>query len=98
MLSLRYPKAMAGRANAAINVFGFIGMFSGQWGIVTPSSAPKRSPGTSPMSPRRSWRTSTRTASSGSAPKSVPGDYLVGKVTPKGETELPPEERLLRGR
>src|SRR5439155_2813923 len=26
-----------------------------------------------------------------------PGDYLVGKVTPKGETELRPEERLLRG-
>ena len=26
----------------------------------------------------------------------TPGDYLVGKVTPKGETELTPEERLLR--
>ena len=25
-----------------------------------------------------------------------PGDMLVGKVTPKGETELTPEERLLR--
>ncbi|HSQ37344.1 MAG TPA: DNA-directed RNA polymerase subunit beta [Acidimicrobiia bacterium] len=25
-----------------------------------------------------------------------PNDYLVGKVTPKGETELTPEERLLR--
>ena len=24
------------------------------------------------------------------------GDILVGKVTPKGETELTPEERLLR--
>ncbi len=24
------------------------------------------------------------------------GDYLVGKVTPKGETELTAEERLLR--
>jgi predicted MFS family arabinose efflux permease len=33
ILSLRYPKAMAGRANTAINVFGFIGMFGGQWGI-----------------------------------------------------------------
>jgi predicted MFS family arabinose efflux permease len=33
ILSLRYPKAMAGRANTAINVFGFIGMFSGQWSI-----------------------------------------------------------------
>ena len=26
----------------------------------------------------------------------VPGDVLVGKVTPKGDTELTPEERLLR--
>jgi DNA-directed RNA polymerase subunit beta len=26
----------------------------------------------------------------------VPGDIIVGKVTPKGETELTPEERLLR--
>src|SRR3954469_18075832 len=26
----------------------------------------------------------------------VPGDILVGKVTPKGETEMTPEERLLR--
>ena len=33
LVSRRYPKAMAGRANTAINVFGFIGMFSGQWGI-----------------------------------------------------------------
>jgi predicted MFS family arabinose efflux permease len=33
ILSRRYPKAMAGRANTALNVVGFIGMFSGQWGI-----------------------------------------------------------------
>ena len=33
IVSRRYPKEMAGRANTAINVFGFIGMFSGQWGI-----------------------------------------------------------------
>jgi len=33
ILSRRYPKAMAGRASTAINVFGFAGMFSGQWGI-----------------------------------------------------------------
>src|SRR5690606_10834710 len=25
-----------------------------------------------------------------------PGDILVGKITPKGETQLPPEEKLLR--
>jgi predicted MFS family arabinose efflux permease len=33
IVSRRYPKAMAGRANTAINVFGFVGMFTGQWGI-----------------------------------------------------------------
>jgi predicted MFS family arabinose efflux permease len=27
----RYPKEMAGRVNAGINVFGFFGMFTGQW-------------------------------------------------------------------
>jgi DNA-directed RNA polymerase subunit beta len=25
-----------------------------------------------------------------------PGDVLVGKITPKGETQLSPEEKLLR--
>jgi DNA-directed RNA polymerase subunit beta len=29
-------------------------------------------------------------------PEEITGDILVGKVTPKGETELTPEERLLR--
>ena len=33
ILSRRYPKEMSGRANTGINVFGFIGMFSGQWGV-----------------------------------------------------------------
>jgi len=33
ILSRRYPKEISGRANTAINLFGFIGMFSGQWGI-----------------------------------------------------------------
>jgi MFS family permease len=33
ILSRRYPKAMAGRANTAINVFAFVGTFVGQWGI-----------------------------------------------------------------
>ena len=35
-------------------------------------------------------------ASSAWAPTCAPGDILVGKVTPKGETELTAEERLLR--
>ena len=33
ILSRRYPKEMSGRANTGINVFGFVGMFSGQWGV-----------------------------------------------------------------
>jgi predicted MFS family arabinose efflux permease len=33
ILSRRYPKAMAGRANTALNVAGFVGMFAGQWGV-----------------------------------------------------------------
>jgi len=33
LLSRRYPKAMAGRVNTAINLIGFIGMFAGQWGV-----------------------------------------------------------------
>ena len=33
ILARRYPKEMAGRVNTALNVFGFVGMFSGQWGI-----------------------------------------------------------------
>jgi hypothetical protein len=33
ILGRRYPKAMAGRVNTAVNVVGFVGMFGGQWGI-----------------------------------------------------------------
>ena len=40
--------------------------------------------------------TSTSAASSASARRCSAGDILVGKVTPKGETELTAEERLLR--
>ena len=38
----------------------------------------------------------TKTALSASAQRLRAGDILVGKVTPKGETELTAEERLLR--
>jgi predicted MFS family arabinose efflux permease len=31
VVSARYPRAMAGRVNTGINVFGFVGMFTGQW-------------------------------------------------------------------
>ena len=33
LLAKRYPKEMAGRVNTALNVFVFIGMFSGQWAV-----------------------------------------------------------------
>ncbi len=33
LLSRRYPREMAGRVNTALNVFVFIGMFSGQWAV-----------------------------------------------------------------
>jgi predicted MFS family arabinose efflux permease len=33
IVSRRTPKEMAGRANTAINMIGFVGMFSGQWAI-----------------------------------------------------------------
>ena len=62
----------------------------------TPSWARRRSPGTSRTSPRRSWPTSTSAGIIRIGAEVVPGDILVGKVTPKGETELTPEERLLR--
>jgi predicted MFS family arabinose efflux permease len=31
LLTRRYPKEMAGRVNSTLNVFVFVGMFSGQW-------------------------------------------------------------------
>jgi len=33
LLSRRYPTEMVGRANTGVNVFGFSGMFLGQWGM-----------------------------------------------------------------
>lgn len=33
LLTRRYPKEMAGRVNTALNVFVFVGMFSGQWAV-----------------------------------------------------------------
>jgi len=33
LFSRRYPTAMAGRVNSALNVSVFIGMFSGQWAV-----------------------------------------------------------------
>ncbi len=33
LYSRRFPKEMAGRVNTALNVFVFVGMFSGQWAV-----------------------------------------------------------------
>ena len=41
-------------------------------------------------------RTSTRRASFISVAEMQPGDILVGKITPKGESPMTPEEKLLR--
>ena len=62
----------------------------------TPNSATRKSPEIFRTSATTRSKTSTKTVSSVSAQRSSPGDILVGKVTPKGETELTPEERLLR--
>ncbi len=60
ILSRRFPKAMAGRANTAINVFGFVGMFSGQWtfGLVLdlwPPSAQGYAPAAYPWALGMTW-------------------------------------------
>ena len=57
---------------------------------------PEEVTATSRTSATRHSRSSTSPASRSSAPKSTAGDILVGKVTPKGETQLTPEEKLLR--
>ena len=62
----------------------------------TPSWARRRSPATSRTSARRCSPTSTSAGIIRIGAEVGNGDILVGKVTPKGETELTPEERLLR--
>jgi len=60
-----------------------------------PSWATRRSRATSRTAPRSRCATSTTGASCASA-RVGSGDLLVGKVTPKGETELTAEEKLIR--
>ena len=62
----------------------------------TPSSAPRRSPATSRTSSEEVLADLDERGIIRIGAEVVPGDILVGKVTPKGETELTPEERLLR--
>ena len=62
----------------------------------TRSSARKRSRATSRTSAKRPSRTSTSRGIVRIGAEVKPGDILVGKITPKGETQLSPEEKLLR--
>ena len=62
----------------------------------TPSSVPRKSLATSRTSPTRSSPTLDERGIIRIGAEVRDGDVLVGKVTPKGETELTPEERLLR--
>ena len=62
----------------------------------TPSSVPRKSPATSRTCPRRCSAQLDERGIIHIGAEVDAGDILVGRVTPKGETELTPEERLLR--
>ncbi len=66
------------------------------WKPATPSWAPKRSPVTSPTWAKTPSATWTNGGIIRVGAEVHTGDILVGKVTPKGETDLTAEERLLR--
>ena len=62
----------------------------------TPSWVRRKSRATFPTSPRRFLRNLDESGIIRIGATVKPGDILVGKVTPKGETQLTPEEKLLR--
>ena len=62
----------------------------------TPSWGRKKSRATFPTSPIRFLRNLDESGIIRIGATVKPGDILVGKVTPKGETQLTPEEKLLR--
>ncbi len=62
----------------------------------TPSSDRRRSPATSRTSARRACANLDERGIIYVGAEVGPGDILVGKITPKGETELTAEEKLLR--
>jgi len=62
----------------------------------TPSWALRKLRPTFPTWATRHWRSSMRPAIAFIGAEVRAGDILVGKVTPKGETQLTPEEKLLR--
>ena len=62
----------------------------------TPSSGPRRSRATSRTSARRRLKDLDEDGIIRIGAEVRAGDILVGKITPKGETELTAEEKLLR--
>ena len=62
----------------------------------TPSSARRRSPATSRTSAKRRCEDLDEAGIVRIGAEVKSGDILVGKITPKGETQLSPEEKLLR--
>ena len=62
----------------------------------TPSWDRRKSPATFPTSPTVFLRNLDESGIIRIGATVKPGDILVGKVTPKGETQLTPEEKLLR--
>ena len=62
----------------------------------TPSSVPRKSPATSRTSAKVALRDLDECGIVRIGATVKQGDILVGKVTPKGETQLTPEEKLLR--
>ena len=62
----------------------------------TPSSGQRRSPATSRTSGQDSLRNLDDRGIIYVGAEVQPNDILVGKITPKGETDLTAEERLLR--
>ena len=69
---------------------------STRWRRATPSWGRRRSRATSPTSARRACADLDERGIIYIGAEVRPDDILVGKITPKGETELTAEERLLR--
>ncbi len=64
--------------------------------LATPSWAPKKSPAIFPNVGEGALAKLDESGIVYIGAEVKPGDILVGKVTPKGETQLTPEEKLLR--
>ena len=84
------------RALVSEDVFTSIHIEEFEVMAATPSSGPRKSPAIFRTSRKKRCRTSMKPASSTSAPKCIRATSLVGKITPKGESPMTPEEKLLR--